>query len=112
MLKFNYKKLKEARKLKDYTLQDMADRLQIDLHSYWKIEQGKTSLKVNHLFRILAILDKPLEYFTENNSTIDDIYIKIKDVEALLDDINTSQITDEHKEKIMTLRTIINNFKQ
>lgn len=112
MLKFNYQKLKEARKLKNYTLQDMADRLQIDIHAYWRIEQGKTSLKVNHLFKLLTILDKPIEYFTEEIHTTDDLYIKIKDVEALLGDLNTSQINDNHKDMIAILSTTINNLKQ
>lgn len=89
----------------------MADRLQIDLHAYWRIEQGKTSLKVNYLFKLLTILDKPLEYFTEESHAVDEIYIKIKDIETLLDDLNMSDIKSNYKDAIATIKAKMSTFK-
>lgn len=50
------KKVKESREVKGFTQLDIANKLDISLVSYSKIERGETKLTVNHIERIAKAL--------------------------------------------------------
>lgn len=94
MLIFDCAKLKEARVLKGYTLQDVADQLQIDIHAYWRLEKGKTELKVYQLLKLADILGKPLKYFLTAQYTLEDFRKIVCELKLLHDKTENNQLTD------------------
>lgn len=84
-MKFNHNKLKAARCLKGYSSEEMARFIGIDTHAYWRIESGKTQLKVNHYLRIAMILEQPLTYFVEENEPSTDVADRVIELRVLLD---------------------------
>ncbi|MFP7202392.1 hypothetical protein B5V89_17875 [Heyndrickxia sporothermodurans] len=113
MLKFNHEKLRAARRGKNYTLQDVADRLQIELHAYWRLEQGQTQLKVDQLLKLIHIFDKPLEYFLEETSTFHEVNDKITDLKILVKKLDHNELDIESFQKgiEMVETSLIPNLK-
>ncbi|PRY82877.1 helix-turn-helix domain-containing protein [Alkalibacterium olivapovliticus] len=94
MLMFDCTKLKEGRVLKGYTLQEVADQRQIDIHAYWRLEKGKTDLKVFHLLKLTDILDQPIEYFLTAQYTQEDFRKIICTLKFLHENTENNQLTD------------------
>lgn len=97
-MQMNHYKLKAARCLKGYSVEEMARRIGIDLHAYWRIESGKTQLKVQHFLRIAMILEQPLTYFVEENELITDVMDHVMKLRILLD-----RLDSEGKEQYLAL---------
>jgi transcriptional regulator with XRE-family HTH domain len=49
--------IKKFRELKNYTRENMADKLEMSLSGYSKLERGDVELTVNKLYRISEILE-------------------------------------------------------
>ncbi|OMC86850.1 hypothetical protein BK128_09270 [Viridibacillus sp. FSL H7-0596] len=84
-MQFNYYKLKAARNLKGYSIEEMARRIGIDVHAYWRIESDKTQLKVHHLLKIATVLEQPISYFVEENEPITDVVNRVTELRVLLE---------------------------
>lgn len=84
-MQFNHYKLKAARYLKGYSVEEMARRVGIDVYAYWRIESGKTQLKVQHFLKIAMVLEQPLTYFVEENELATDVAVRITELHVLLD---------------------------
>lgn len=97
-MQFNHYKLKAARCLKGYSVEEIARRTGIDVYAYWRIESGKTQLKVQHFLKIARALDEPITYFVEENELITDVMDRIIDLHVLLD-----RLDDDGKDDYSTL---------
>jgi transcriptional regulator with XRE-family HTH domain len=97
-MQFNHYKLKAARCLKGYSVEEMARRTGIDVHAYWRIESGKTHLKVQHFLKIATVLGQPLTYFVQENDLITDVTDRVMELLILL-----NRLDDEGKEQYATL---------
>lgn len=84
-MQFNHSKLKAARSLKGYSIEEMARRVGMDMHAYWRIESGKTQLKVHHLLKIASVLEQSITYFVEENEPISDVINCATELRVLLD---------------------------
>lgn len=60
-------KLKEARKNKGYSHENMANELKISQGAYTNLEKNESKLTVERLIKISEILEKPIYYFFETN---------------------------------------------
>lgn len=97
-MQFNHYKLKAARCLKGYSLEEMARRTGIDTHAYWRMESGKTQLKVQYFLKIATVLEQPLTYFIEENELITDVANLVTELRILLD-----RLDSEGKEQYLAL---------
>lgn len=62
MIKNPHIKIKQIRELKNYTQEYIADRLDLSIRAYSKIESGETQLTINRLNEISGILEvDPIE---------------------------------------------------
>lgn len=95
MLIFDQNKLKEGRVLQGYTIQEVADQLEIDLHGYWRLEKGKTELKVYQLLKLSEIFKQPIEYFLTAKHSIDDVKNKINELKLLYEKENRYILDDK-----------------
>lgn len=62
-MKFDYRKLREARLKRELTLEDMANRMGMDVSAYWRLETGNTKLKAEQLIAFMDFFQKPYSYF-------------------------------------------------
>ncbi|MDQ0257087.1 transcriptional regulator with XRE-family HTH domain [Evansella vedderi] len=76
----------------------MARRIGIDVHAYWRIESGKTQLKVQSLLKIATVLEQPLTYFVEEAEGITDIKDRVTELLILFD-----RLDDEARAQYSTL---------
>jgi len=60
-------KLKEARKDRGYSHENMANELRISQGAYTNLEKNESKLTVERLIKISEILEKPIYYFFEAN---------------------------------------------
>lgn len=63
-----YEKITDLRKIKRFTQQDMAEKLNMSDNAYSKVEQGKTQISVERLKQIAKALDmekQDIENFEE-----------------------------------------------
>ncbi|WP_438297879.1 helix-turn-helix domain-containing protein [Sporosarcina sp. FA15] len=97
-MQMNHYKLKAARCLKGYSVEEMARRTGIDLHAYWRIESGKTQLKVQHFLKMATILEQPLSYFVEENILSTDVANRVTELRVLL-----GRLDEQGKELYSTL---------
>ena len=77
-------KIKHLRKLKNISAQEMADKLNIDLSAYHRLESGKTHTWCKYLDDILSIFEMPGEEFFRD---IED-EIKVKHKEEIISKAN------------------------
>lgn len=84
-MQFNHYKLKAARCLKGYSVEEMARRIGIDHHAYWRLESGKSQLKVHHFLKIATVLEQPVTYFLVENDLITDVEDMVVELLTLLD---------------------------
>lgn len=87
-MQFNHHKLKAARCIKGYSVEEVARRMGVDVHAYWRIESGKTQLKVPHFIKIASILDQPLTYFLDENELIIDVTDRVNELSVILERLN------------------------
>ena len=59
------KRIRSLRQEKEYTQDYVGDRLGISQRSYHRIENGKTQLKIEILFRLAIIFEVDATYFLE-----------------------------------------------
>ena len=94
--------IKEKRKEANLTQDDMAKRLNMPRTTYHNIESNVVTLKIYDFFRIIRILNIPLEIFQDNKY----IVLSEEDFDSLKKASNTiSHITD----KIQSNVNIVNN---
>ena len=94
--------IKEKRKEANLTQDDMAKRLNMPRTTYHNIESNVVTLKIYDFFRIIRILNIPLEIFQDNKY----IVLSEEDFDSLKKASNTiSHITD----KIQSNINIVNN---
>lgn len=97
-MQFNHYKLKAARCLKGYSVEEMARRTGIDSYAYWRIESGKTQLKVQYFLKIAMVLGQPLTYFVEENELAKDVEERVTELRVLL-----NRLDDEAKVQYSSL---------
>jgi len=90
-MNFSHSKLKSARAIKGYSIEEVATRIGIDTHAYWRIESGKTQLKVTQFVKIANVLGQPLTYFIEDDELNTEIHDRIKDLELILNRVDPSE---------------------
>lgn|SRR5690606_12268879 len=66
-MKFDYIKLREARLKRELTLEDMANRMGMDVSAYWRLETGNTKVKAEQLIAFMDFFEKPYSYFFNVN---------------------------------------------
>ena len=64
------KNIASARMKKGFSYEVMGRELSLSASSYWKIENGKSKLSVEDLFRISEILETPLTELLDMGNTI------------------------------------------
>lgn len=104
-MQFNHYKLKAARCLKGYSVEEMARRTGIDTHAYWRMESGKTQLKVRHFLKVASILDQPLTYFIEENEVITDVTDRVTELRILLERLD-SEGKEQYSALIQSLEAV------
>ena len=62
-MKFDYSKLRDARRERKLTLEDMANRMGMDVSAYWRLETGNTKVKAEQLIAFMDYFEKPYSYF-------------------------------------------------
>ncbi|MCG7346081.1 helix-turn-helix domain-containing protein [Sporosarcina sp. ACRSL] len=104
-MQFNHYKLKAARCLKGYSVEEMARRTGIDTHAYWRMESGKTQLKVQYFLKIATVLNQPLTYFIEESELLSDVTDRVTELRILLDRLD-SEGKEQYLALIKTLDTV------
>ncbi|MED4305529.1 MULTISPECIES: helix-turn-helix domain-containing protein [Bacillus] len=104
-MEFNHYKLKAARCLKGYSVEEMARRIGVDVHAYWRIESGKTQLKVQHLLKIAMVLEQPLTYFVEENEMSTDVKNRVIELLVLLDRLDDEERA-QYSSLIQSLKSV------
>ena len=97
-------RIRSLREARGYSQEYMADMLHITQPSYAHIESGKTSMKVDRLFRIAEILHvNVIDLLEEHQNTVD--------AKNLATDVNPAydQLIREMKDEIIFLRSLIRN---
>ena len=61
-------RIKQFRTTKGYTLENMANELNISASTYRKVEMNETKLTVERLIKITKILEIPLEDLLDTNT--------------------------------------------
>lgn len=103
------KKIKEVRKKKGYSQEEIAKKLGISKVTYNRIENGKTNLFLDRFFQILQILG-PLELLEDyGGSDIvgKDVYEKIKTLEK-----QREELEKQAKEKDLLLNLLIEKYER
>ncbi|MED4400224.1 helix-turn-helix domain-containing protein [Metabacillus fastidiosus] len=104
-MQFNHYKLKAARCLKGYSVEEMARRTGIDVHAYWRIESGKTQLRVKNFLKIAMILEQPLSYFVEENALSTDVADRVTELRVLL-----NRLDEDGKSQYLSLLQSLDSF--
>lgn len=104
-MQFNHYKLKSARCLKGYSVEEMARRTGIDTHAYWRIESGKTQLKVKNFLKIAMVLEQPLTYFVEENTLPTDVLDRVSELRVLL-----NRLDEDGKSQYSSLLQSLDSF--
>lgn len=63
-----YKKLKQLRKKRGLTLNDLAENIGLDYQQISRIERGKSRLTIDVLMKMAKALDTPLDQLVETSS--------------------------------------------
>lgn len=94
--------IKKFRELKNYTREVMADKLEMSVSGYSKLERGDVELTVNKLFKIAEILDVNVSQIL--NFDASQIF-NVKDYGVANVDIHsqTNNYTDPYKDKYIQL---------
>lgn len=118
-------KLKEARKEKGYSHENIAAELHITQAAYSNIEKNESKLSVERLIKISEVLEKPMYYFFEatpnniynqnNNDNsighIDNLYQDNKEAHARLVESYETSIKNL-KDEVAFLRALVNGQKK
>ena len=107
-------KLKEARKEKGYSHENMAHELDISQGAYTNIENNSLKLTIERFLKIAAILDKPTYYFFEatpnnvyNNNTLAEHSITYQQVQNLY-----QENKETHSKLVESYEVAIRNQKE
>lgn len=94
--------IKKFRELKNITREELADRLEMSLSGYSKLERGEVELTVNKLYRISEILEVSVSQIL--NFDASQIF-NVKDYGVANVDIKsqTNNYTDHYKDKYIQL---------
>lgn len=103
-------KIKQIRKAKGYSQDDMADRLGISPGTYGKLERGETKLDLDRLRAIVDFLDIDLIELLNNNSVI----ITYNDHDKTVKDNGISMHSEHHdnEKAIEALEKVIEHLKE
>jgi transcriptional regulator with XRE-family HTH domain len=95
--------IKKFRELKNITREDLADKLEMSLSGYSKLERGEVELTVNKMYRIAELLEVSISqilnfdasqiFNVSNNQIVNGVEVK--------EQINNYQ--DEYKDKYIKL---------
>ena len=94
--------IKKFRELKNYTRENMADKLEMSLSGYSKLERGDVELTITKLYKIAEILEVDIsQIFNFDASKI----FNVKDYGVANVDIQsqTNNYTDTYKDKYILL---------
>lgn len=104
-------KIKQIRKAKGYSQDDMADHLGISPGTYGKLERGETKLDLDRLKAIADFLDTDLIELLNNNSVV----ITYNDHNKTVRDHAISSMYSEHHDNekaIEALEKVIEHLKE
>ena len=94
--------IKKFRELKNITREDLADRLEMSLSGYSKLERGEVELTVNKLYRIAEILEisvsQILNFDASQIFNVRDHGVANVDIKS-----QTNNYQDEYKDKYIKL---------
>lgn len=77
-MNFDHNRLREARLNKKWTLEEMANLMNMDLAAYWRLEKGKTKVKAEQLIMFMKFFDQPYVYFFETNTHLRTITFEVE----------------------------------
>lgn len=113
-----YKKLKQLRKSRGLTLNDLAENVGLDYQQISRIERGKSRLTIDVLTKMAKALDTPVEQLVKSNSgsgstssksaaakplTTQDILMYILEGLEALDKANSLQLAPAKKASLCSL---------
>jgi transcriptional regulator with XRE-family HTH domain len=94
--------IKKFRELKDITREDLADKLEMSLSGYSKLERGEVDITLTKLYRIADILEvsvsQILDFDASQIFNIKDYGVANVDVKS-----QTNNYNDEYKDKYIKL---------
>ena len=94
--------IKKFRELKNMTREDLADRMEMSLSGYSKLERGEVELTVNKLYRIAEILEisvsQILNFDASQIFNVRDHGVANVDIKS-----QTNNYQDEYKDKYIKL---------
>jgi transcriptional regulator with XRE-family HTH domain len=94
--------IKKFRELKNMTREDLADRLEMSLSGYSKLERGEVELTVNKMYRIAEILEisvsQILNFDASQIFNVRDHGVANVDIKS-----QTNNYQDEYKDKYIKL---------
>ena len=94
--------IKKFRELKDITREDLADKLEMSLSGYSKLERGEVDITLTKLYRIADILEVSVSQILDFDASQ---IFNIKDYGVANVDIKsqTNNYNDEYKDKYIKL---------
>lgn len=93
-----HNKIKKIRELSEFTQQDIADKLNIHLKTWQKIENGITRLDIERLHQIAAILETPIEELINADDSLNINEIKDNHVGFNNNTVNIHETSDVERE--------------
>lgn len=97
-------KIKEYRKKKGFSHENMADELHISQAAYSKIEKNETKLTVDRLYQIAEILDTPVYELLDVNPN--NIYNQQNFYDASVGHQEIQNLYQENKDKTEKIETL------
>lgn len=94
-------KVKEARKKKGLSQEELAKTLGINKIAYNRIENGKTKLTFDRVYQLMDILGTDFVYEFENNSR--PLYVVNEDIEALKNELKELEKQLSEKQLLIDL---------
>ena len=97
-------KIKKIRLEKGFSIQEMADKLNIDLSAYSRLESGSTFTWGKYLEDILMIFEVSPEFFFKG--IVGKKYTIMNKVSLLEDNIFLEKVYNEYKEKVKKIESL------
>ncbi|MED4531502.1 helix-turn-helix transcriptional regulator [Metabacillus fastidiosus] len=83
-MQLNLQKLKLARQMKGLTIEETAEKVHMNVHALWRIENGHSQLKVQTFLKLMDVLEQPFTFLVKENQCFEPIGNKIDELKKIL----------------------------